>query len=193
MTPITDLVDYYLDQMKNKAHLFLSPDPKMPKEMIDATIQTSDDWIGWKPVASTVSDSELDEFEKEIKYPLPHSFRSYLKHKHFYELSLPDFAVNLRGNVSGRTISGMRNLVFNSFVPELLIGKGYIYFADFHDYGLLCFDANEVRNENEYAIVYIDHENLEDVHTYASNFYDLLTGDSERGNRFIEYLNDLYN
>jgi hypothetical protein len=41
-------------------------------------------------------------------------------------------------------------------------------------------------------VVYIDHENLEEVHAYASNFYDLLTGDSERGNRFIDYLNELY-
>lgn len=87
----------------------------------------------------------------------------------------------------------LRDLVFDSFEPELLIGRGYIYFADFHDYGLLCFDANEVRSDNEYPVVYIDHENLEEVHSYASNFYDLLTGDSERGNRFIDYLNELHN
>jgi hypothetical protein len=100
--------------------------------------------------------------------------------------------VNLPSHVPGRTIAVMRDLVFGSFDPELLIGRGYIYFADFDDYGLLCFDANEVRNDNEYPIVYIDHENLEEVHVYASNFYDLLTGDSERGNRFIDFLNDSY-
>ena len=192
MTSIPDLIDFYLEEMKRGEFLFKMPDPKMPKEMIDSTIPTDHDWIGWKPIASTVTDLDLNAFEKEIKYPLPQSFRTYLKHKHFYELSLPDFAVNLPRHVPGRTITVMRDLVFRSFEPELLIGRGYIYFADFHDYGLLCFDANKVRNDNEYPIVYIDHENLEDVHVYASNFYDLLTGDSERGNRFIDYLNELY-
>jgi hypothetical protein len=191
MTSIPDLIDYYLEEMRRSEFLFKMPDPKMPKEMIDSSIPTDDDWTGWKAIASTVTDRDLDAFEKEIKYALPKSFRTYIKHKHFYELSLPDSAVNLPRHVQGRTISVMRDLVFNSFEPELLIGKGYIYFADFHDYGLLCFDANEVRNDNEYPVVYIDHENLEDVHAYASNFYDLLTGDPERGNRFIAYLNNL--
>lgn len=193
MTSIPDLIDYYLEEMRRTEFLFKTPDPKMPKEMIDSTIPTDNDWIGWKPISSTVSDLDLNAFEKEIKYPLPQSFRIYLKHKHFYELSLPDFAVNLPSHVPGRTIALMRDLVFDSFEPELLIGRGFIYFADFHDYGLLCFDANELRNDNEYPVVYIDHENLEEVHAYASNFHDLLTGDSERGNRFIEYLNDSYN
>ena len=175
MTPIPDLIDSYLNEMKRSGFPFMMPDPNMPKEMIDSSIPTDNDWVGWKPVPSTVTDLDLDAFEKEIKYPLPQSFRTYLKHKHFYELSLPDIAVNLPRHIPGRTIGVMRNLVFDSFEPELLIVKGYIYFADFHDYGLLCFDANEVRNENEYPVVYIDHENLDEVHAYASNFYDLLT------------------
>jgi hypothetical protein len=192
MTSIPDLIDSYLEEMRRREFLFKMPDPKMPKAMIDSSIPTDNDWVGWKPVASTVTDGDLDAFEKEIKYPLPQSFRTYLKYKHFYELSLPDLAVNLPRHVQGRTIAVLRDLVFDSFEPELLIGRRYIYFADFHDYGLLCFDANEVRSDNEYPVVYIDHENLEEVHSYASNFYDLLTGDSERGNRFIDYVNELY-
>src|SRR5687767_5210480 len=103
MTSIPDLIDSYLEEMRKTEFLFMRPDPNMPEEMIDSSIPPDNDWIGWKPISSTVSDLDLNAFEKEIKYPLPQSFRAYLKHKHFYELSLPDFAVNLPSHVPGRT------------------------------------------------------------------------------------------
>ena len=191
MTSIPELIDAYLEEMRRSKFLFMTPDPKMPAEMIDASIPTDDDWTGWKPIRSTVTDADLDAFVKDIKYPLPQSFRRYLKHKHFYQLLLPDSAVCLPRHVAGRTLSVLHDFVFDYFEPELLIGRGYIYFADFHDYGLLCFDANEVANDHEYPVVYIDHEDLQEVHKYAANFHDLLTGDPERGNRLIDYLNAL--
>jgi hypothetical protein len=83
-------------------------------------------------------------------------------------------------------------MIFTRFDPEPLIERGFIYFADFNDYGLLCFDTNDHVEDYDYRIVYIDREDLYEVHPYANNFRELLEADSEKGTRFIEKLNDYY-
>lgn len=60
--------------------------------------------------------------------------------------------------------------IFEYMEPELIIGRDYIYFADIEDYRLLCFDANENVENNENRIVFIDHEDLENIHIYLNNF-----------------------
>ena len=134
----------------------------------------------------------VDKIEKRIGYPLPTSYREYLKYKHFYRLKIPDIAVNLPNLLPDKELTFLKEYVFEMMEPELLIDRGYIYFADFHDYGLLCFDTNEKRENNEYKIVFIDHEDLEEIHLYANNFRELMEADNEKGNRFIDYLNDYY-
>jgi hypothetical protein len=185
------IVDRTLEEMKQEEIRMMMPGD-IPAEMLDSTIPPSDDWKGWKPINSIITDDDIDQFENDIGHKLPLSYRAYLQYKHFYWLRLPDIAVNLRANLPDKSLSDLRYLVFDTHEPELILGKNYIYFADFHDYGLLCFDANEPATDNEYKIVYMDHENLEDIHFYTNNFRSLLEGHSDYGNDFIDKLNEYY-
>ncbi|MCB0479530.1 MAG: SMI1/KNR4 family protein [Crocinitomicaceae bacterium] len=186
------IIDESLSVMAKTDISMMTPG-EVPKEMQDGSNKNDDGWRRWKPIDSIIEDSDIEKVEKEIGYPLPQSYREYLKYKHFIELRIPDRAVNLPGILPDKEINFLKELVFEMMEPELIIGRGYIYFADFNDYGLLCFDANEKVQNNEYRIVFIDHEDEEAVHLYANNFKELMEADEEYGNRFIDYLNDYYN
>ncbi len=161
----------------------------VPPEMFDPSIASSDDWKGWKPVPSVIDDNDLDRLEKEIGHSLPPSYREFLKHKHFYGLLLDDGAVYFPAHVPDKSLNFLWDYVFNYMDPEMIIGRGYIYFADLVDSGALCFDTNRYDGGGECPIVYLDHEALEGVYLYANNFTELLAGDEETPNRFFERLN----
>lgn len=186
------IIDDSLDEMSKEQILMSIPDPDMPEEMFDKNISTEEGWKGWKPITSTFDNRALDRLEDTIKIKLPLSYRHFLMYKHFYRLNISDYSVNLHSNLPDRNLEAFKELFFESFDPKYLIEKGFIYFADFEDYGLLCFDSNQNKENNEYPIVYIDHEDLSVNHLYAKNFKELLFADSERGNRFILKLNEFY-
>lgn len=185
------IIDDSLEKMSKSEILMMTP-AEIPEEMQDNSIKKSDDWGGWRPIKSQIQDTEIGQLESEIGFPLPHSYREFLKFKHFFSLVIPDRAVVFSGVLPNERLSFLKENIFEMMIPEEIIGRGYIYFADFEDYGLLCFNANEKVENNEYPVVFMDHENLEEVHLYANNFRELMEADEERGNRFIEYLNDYY-
>ena len=186
------IIDDALDKMAKEEILMSRPDPNMPIEMFDPNIPSESDWKGWKPIPSVLDDSDLNKLEKMIGIELPLSYRHFLKHKHFYELEISDYAVNLHAHLPDKSLESFKELFFEYFDPGYLIEKGLIYFADFQDYGLLCFDSNIKRENNEYPIVFIDHEDLTTKHNYSNDFKELMTADRERGNRFIMELNEHY-
>jgi hypothetical protein len=188
---IKKTVDSALKEM-SKEKIFMMMPGDIPKEMLDDTIPALDDWKGWRAIDSIIDDSDIIKLEKKIGITLPTSYREYLKYKHFYRLRLPDIAVNLFPHPPDKNLTTLQTHIFEYHEPELVIGRKYIYIADFHDYGLLCFDANAKATDTEFKVVYIDHENLGDIHIYADNFQDLLQADSEKGNDFIDKLNELY-
>jgi len=189
---LENIIDKTLDKMAKEEILMKRPDPNMPNEMFDSTIESDSDWKGWKPIPSVLNDSDLNKLEKMIGIELPLSYRHFLKYKHFYELDISDFAVNFPTHLPDKSLDGFKEWFFEYYEPELLIGKGLIYFAGFQDYGLLCFDSNVKRENNEYPIVFIDHEDLTTTHHYSDDFKELMTADRERGNRFIMELNEYY-
>jgi hypothetical protein len=191
MDKIDSIVEKCLDEMSKEKILMMMPGD-IPEEMLDRSIEPSDDWRGWKPVNSIVDDHDLDEVEKKIGHKLPLTYREFLKYKHWYSLRIPDRSVNFPHHKPDKKLSFLSDYVFEYMEPELIIGRGYIYFADFEDYGLLCFDTNQKAENNEYRIVYIDHEDLDDIHVYANNFTELLEADKEAGNRFIDKLNSYH-
>ncbi len=188
---IQKIIDDSLNEMSKTEYSMRTP-AIIPTEMQDESIEKMDDWNGWKPIKSIIEDTDIDKLENDIGFPLPVSYREFLKTKHFFELEIPDRAVNLPGILPDKELSFLREYVFNMMEPEFIIGQGFIYFADFQDFGLLCFDANQTVENNEYPVVYMDHENIDDIHLYAKSFRELLEADAERGNRFIEYLNELH-
>ncbi len=184
-------VDNALKEMSKEKILMMLPGD-INQEMLDDTIPPSDDWKGWRPIDSIITDSDITKFEQKLRLTLPTSYKEYLKYKHFYGLRLPDIAVNLFPHPPDKTLAVLHTHIFKYHEPEQIIGRNYVYIADFHDYGLLCFDANVKTTDNEFNVVYIDHEYLDDIQIYADNFRDLLEADSEKGNDFIDKLNELH-
>jgi hypothetical protein len=186
------IIDDSLAKMAKEEILMKRPDPNMPNEMFDPSIEIVEDWKGWKPIPSVLDDADLNKLEQIIGTELPHSYRHFLKYKHFYELEIPDFTVCFPAHLPNKNLSGFKEWFFEFHEPELLIEKGLIHFADFEDYGLLCFDSNIKSENNEYPVVFIDHEDLTTKHHYSNDFKELMTADHERGNRFIMELNEYY-
>jgi hypothetical protein len=85
---ITTIVDTYL---KKLADIDLNRRPRQIEiEMADPDQDKNDEWRIWFPIDSTVTDNEIEEFENNIKYKLPSDYKTFLKHKHFYELQISE-------------------------------------------------------------------------------------------------------
>ncbi|OJJ22820.1 hypothetical protein BKI52_00270 [marine bacterium AO1-C] len=191
MEKVREMIDGFLKKMSENEFMMTTLFD-IPPEMINSDVETEDDeYKGWQPIDSIITDDDIQLLEQDIGYPLPLSYREFLKYKHFVELFITDLSIRFQPHLPDRNIRFLRELVFEMMEPEFIIDRGYIYFADFSDYGLLCFDANAHQPDNEYKIVYIDHEILEEAHPYADSFIELLESDQEKGNRFIEYLNNV--
>lgn len=62
--------------------------PNMPEAMRDHGIPTSDDWLGWKPVPSKVTDADIQEFERKLNLRFPSLYKQLLQYRHFYDLGI---------------------------------------------------------------------------------------------------------
>ncbi|WP_347217920.1 SMI1/KNR4 family protein [Chryseobacterium sp.] len=130
--------------------------------------QANEEWKFWLPIKSTITDAELQEFETETGFAFPDDFKTFLKHKHFYELQISEVSFCSLPVNTWRT--SLREMMFETYSREFLFDKGYVPFAVYSDWGLLCFDTH-----NNNAIVRWDHE-IEDSFEYQyKNFYELLT------------------
>jgi len=146
---------------------------KIEAEMVNPSeLPNNEGWQKWYPIDSTVTDNEIEYIENELGFRLPSSYKTFLKHKHFYELYISD------ARFSGQEIKNwnqhLLKMAFNGYPKEFLIDKGYIPFADWNDWGLLCFDTNESCVDNEYPIVLWDHESWDKFEPFSYNFLNLL-------------------
>ena len=172
-TIIKTFVDNGIEWLKQK-DLLMRPDPNMPDEMLDSFGKFSDDWKPWKAIPSTVTDSEIEEVESRIGHKLPNSFKSFLKYKHFYELKTNDSYEPFQ-HLIYKWQNEFYERNFNEDLREFMLDKGYIWFGDFQDWGFLCFDTNKVVNdENEYPVVLIDHETIDQQEQMYSDFKQCL-------------------
>ncbi|AHM63200.1 putative glucan synthasis protein [Flammeovirgaceae bacterium 311] len=136
------------------------PHPNMPAEMVDRSKTPSNDWIPWKAVPSQVTNADIQEIEAKIGLKLPEPYVVFLKYKHFYDLDNPKEITFFRHCIRDWKRE-LYNNYFDSWEPEEIIGKGYIPFGDFSDWGIICFNTNKrVNSNNDCEIVRIDHELL---------------------------------
>jgi hypothetical protein len=146
---------------------------KTEPEMANPVEPLNDEgWQKWYPIDSTVTDSGIEDLEDRLTYRLPTSYKAFLKYKHFYELYISE------AHFSGQEIRKWRrhliDMAFDGYPREFLIDKGYIPFADWSDWGLLCFDTNKGNIDNEYPIVLWDHERWDHFKPFSQNFHSLL-------------------
>jgi SMI1-KNR4 cell-wall len=190
MQSISQVVDTALKKMREDIFPMMFFEEEIPIEMVDTSIESDGEYIGWKAIPSTITDSAINELEERIRFKLPDSYKGFLKYKHFAELHLEDTAIQLAKNLPKSCLEKLIEMNFETLETEYIIEQGYFYFADFQDYGLLAFNFNKPKENNEYEIVFIHHEDLENKHFYANNFDELLNFDGDESNRFIVKQNE---
>lgn len=169
MSAFLQIIDNYLQQLLD-SELNATPGEVAP-EMFEKG-PDAEGWTTWKPIASTVMDAELAELEKTIGYPLPESYKNFLKHKHFYELYIDQASFNKHTIRTWR--QEITDRIFDSWPTEYMIDKGYIHFADWSDWGALCFDTTKNSPSANYPVVLWDHEDEDNFHWMANDFESLL-------------------
>ena len=167
---IKNIIDKYL---KKRIDIKLNMAPiKIETEMSDPNQDKKEEWRIWFPIDSKVTDDEIKELEGRLGHVLPEDYKTFLKHKHFYNLRISE--VSLCSHPVNTWRAKLIEMVFNGSPTEYLIEKGYIPFATWSDWGELCFDTNRNQENNDYPIVLWDHEIEDEVQDKYKNFYDLI-------------------
>ncbi len=154
---VSEYVSAALDQLRRRGLMKL-PLSDMPAEMRDDTIPPANDWIGWKPVPSTVTEEQLDGLEHWIGLAFPPPYRRFLRTCHFYELT--EVGVRFARHLPGSWRAELVHLYEEVWWPERILGEGLIPFGDesLGDAGLVCFDTRSRRADGDCPVVIWDHD-----------------------------------
>ncbi|RZK30098.1 MAG: SMI1/KNR4 family protein, partial [Hymenobacter sp.] len=118
------------------------------------------DWLPWKPIPSTVTERDLHELERRMGLRYPALYKEFLRYKHFYEF-WSEQEINFFRHGIYEWKDNLLAHYFASWDPAKLIAQGYIYFADYADWGIICFDTTKQRpGDNDCPVILIDHELL---------------------------------
>lgn len=131
---------------------------KLPDEMRDSSIEPSKDWMGWKPVASTVTDTDLDELECETQLAFPPLYRDFLKYLHFVELDSVGFS--FERHVIHSWKEALEKIYFHSWPRERILDVGLLPFGEecLMDAGPVCFDTRARLPDGDCPVVFWDRE-----------------------------------
>jgi len=153
---VTNYVDAAIEQLR-RLELIMTPG-KLPVEMRDDSIPPSNDWRGWKPVPSTVTNQDLDAMEREIGLKFPPLYRDFLQYKHFVDLT--ERGVQFERHLSDSWRETLRNAHRQPWLNGTLLDRGFIAFGSetFMDAGPVCFDTNRRDASGDCAVVFLDHE-----------------------------------
>ena len=164
------LIDKYLDELV-AIGLNQLPGEIVP-EMADPNQDEKEEWRVWLPIQSRVTDDEIKEFELRLGHALPETYKRFLKYKHFYELEIGE--CSFCEHPSGNWRASLSEMIFDGYPREFLIDKGRIPFANWSDWGLLCFDSTVEHPKNDYPIVLWDHEISDEFELMYPNFETML-------------------
>jgi len=158
---ITQLIDESLADWESQK-LNCRPG-EIPEAMQTGEFQ--DDWKYWRAVVSTVTDQDILDMEGLLGMHLSPQYQELLRHKHFIGLQIGE--VSIFSHPIGTWKTRIKNAVFGGYPKEYLIEKGYLPFADYSDWGLLCFRVSEQNADREYPIYRWDHERPEEFEYFA--------------------------
>ena len=149
-------VDKALDQLRRIDLMYIPGD--VPGPMQDPSLTPEDDWVGWKPVPSTVTDAQLDALEEKTTLAFPSLYRDFLKYLHFFDLT--EFGIRFESHPCTGWSKRLQEIYFEAWEPERIIGIGLLPFGDeaFRDSGPVCFDTRHRLENGDCPIVNWDHE-----------------------------------
>lgn len=131
---------------------------QIPEPMRDQSISPSNDWIGWHPTPSTVTDKDLDSLEGETGLPFPPLYRDLLKYLHFVELM--GAALQFERHMCHNWKETLRKTYFNGWPRERILDIGLLPFGEesMMNAGPICFDTRHRQNDGDCPVVFWDHE-----------------------------------
>lgn len=167
---IKGIIDIHLKRLED-AGLNKLP-AAIEAEMADPDQDRNEECQIWHPIPSKVTDPELEELEQEVGHKLPGDYKTFLRHKHFYELQISE--VSFFSHPVNTWRAKQIDNIFHGYPREYLIDRGLLPFANWSDWGMLCFDTNRNTDDHNYPVVLWDHEAPEEVLDQYKDFYDLL-------------------
>lgn len=173
---IKKLVDLYVE--KSKAAGLLNS-PVVPDDMVDGNTD-EEGWTPWKPIPSSISNTEITKLENKIRTPLPALFKEYLTYLHILEFDVG--WIRLMALPSDRGIREVEHWIFNSHMSDICLENGYVIIGeDGNNAGYLCFDTNSpirkgLREDIDYPIVLVTHgtKSIVILEEIARSFEDLV-------------------
>lgn len=153
---VTNYVDLALAQLR-RIDLMRWPG-KLPDLMRDSSITPSEDWVGWRPIPSTVTDADLDALERETGLAFPPLYRDFLRYRHFVDLT--EVGVRFERHLCHDWRETLRKAYLRSWPRELVLDVGLLPFGDesFMDAGPVCFDTRHRIVDGDCPVVFWDHE-----------------------------------
>ena len=152
---VTDFVDAAFAQLRRQDAMRCPG--KVPDAMRDDSIVPSDDWVGWKPIPSTVTDSDLDTLEQETGLPFPPLYRDFLQYRHFVSM---ECGIRFEPHLCHNWREKLRAAYFHSWSRERILDIGLLPFGDekMLDAGPVCFDTRRRMADGDCPVVFWDHE-----------------------------------
>jgi hypothetical protein len=169
-TLIENIIDNYLQRQIDWGINALPA--AIEPEMLLHDSDKETEWKKWVPIASKVTDEEIAEFESRLGHKLPPDYVAFLKYKHFYELNISEASFCRHPANTWR--ASLSEMIFNGYPKEYLLHRGLIPFANWSDWGLLCFDVNRNFFTANYPIVLWDHERADWNEDFCISFRSLI-------------------
>lgn len=124
----------------------------------------------------------VEALEEQLKHRLPTSFATLLRRYTWPPFDVADIAFFAWSDDSRHALDDFCHAVFEDEVlSRVLLTHGLVQFGrpDTGHYDAICFDTNHKVGNNEYSIVYVEHENAlmyEKIvaHPVASSFHSLM-------------------
>lgn len=167
---ITAIIDIYLDHLVETS--LNNNVGRVEGEMADPTNNPSAEWQKWLPVESTVTRKDVQELEALIGHVLPQDYVAFLSHKHFYALYI--YEASFCRHPVRTWKRELQEMIFNGYPREYLIDRGWVPFADWSDWGLLCFDTTQKQAGSDYPVVLWDHEVPDKITPQQPSFFQLM-------------------
>jgi hypothetical protein len=132
----------------------------VPPEMLDPTIVPHTDWVGWKPIPSTVTDTDLDDLEHHYGFHYPPLYRELLKTVHYLELTW--IGCDFVEHVIGRWRQKLEQL-YQSCQGDRILGRGLLPFGSETRLaaGPACFDTRYRLPNGDCPVVFWDRERVD--------------------------------
>ena len=153
---ITDYVDAAIARLR-RLDLLRWPGA-LPESMRDSSITPSNDWIGWRPIPSSITDGELDTLEQETGLAFPLLYRDLLQYCHF--VSLTEIGVRFEPHLCHNWRETLCRAYFRSWPRERVLDVGLLPFGSeaLMDAGPVCFDVRQLLADGDCPVVFWDHE-----------------------------------